>query len=114
MHTLMCDSFYFDKSKNSIIYYHNITAYIAASLMHKNKYVNVYLKGVEHINKVYDVKKVHNFSDCKQTFLHIMFEIVDEDRRKVVTLPEDLYLNFYSDKFYDDIYYVVKMSPLIF
>lgn len=116
MHSVLCDSFYFNAKENKIYYFENITKNIAnnyAVIKSKN-YVNVYLQNnTIYENKKFDVRNVNDF-DIKSTFIHARFEIHFENRKTIIeSMPEQLYLNFESSDYFHRIKDILKICPLI-
>lgn len=114
----MCDIFYYDKTKNSIIYLHDwkldCIKYLNIDVNHINCLILEY--GEEEIF----INKLGGFDKWNPRFLHPKIYLMYCDSKTCipqivdrVIFEEDLIADFNSDKIYNKIYQTIKMCNLV-
>ena len=116
MHSVLCDCYYYDSKTKKIIYYHDVCEKLIPSIINETfNFTTIKLKFGKIDN--FDLRYLNDFNLKSPKFLHIEFNLFyyrEKNNLENILIQEDLFANFESDMYYNKIYNIVKMSPLIF
>jgi len=114
----MCDIFYYDNTKKSIIYIHDWKLDCVKYLNINTKYINCLF--LEYGEEETYINKLGGFSKWNPKFLHPRIYMLTYDSKSNSTdiidrviIEEDLIADFSADQNYNKIYQTIKMCNLI-
>lgn len=116
MFNVMCDIFYFNTDMKSIVYVKDLTLnYVIHNLKHIEKLNILILKYGE---KTYDLRKIGALNKDQPMFLHPEILIINNNKQNFIedkiVFEEDLFADFSSEEYFDNIYRKLRSCHLIF
>ena len=115
MYGILCDIFFYNKESKKIFYYHDLTISVANQMFSSRDYNVVMLK---YGDKITQLDQLGRFYLDDPKFLHCWIGMVERKDDYVrlankIKLPEELFMDFSDENYYNLFYKAIKSCNLI-